>query len=58
MQICIDSYDKKSFLKIINKPFRYISKLNVERVRRYKYAKNSFDILKEQRIYNLFKLRI
>lgn len=57
MQVCIDSYDKKSFLKIINKPFRYISKLNVERVRRYKYAKNSFDILKEQKDIQPFQIK-
>ncbi len=57
MQVCIDPYDKKSFLKIINKPFRYVSKLNVERVRRYKYAKNSFDILKEQKDIQPFQIK-
>ncbi|MDS1002799.1 ATP-dependent helicase [Clostridium sporogenes] len=57
MQVCIDPYDKKGFLKIINKPFRYISKLNVERVRRYKYAKNSFDILKEQKDIQPFQIK-
>lgn len=57
MQVCIDPYDKKGFLKIINKPFRYISKLNLERVRRYKYAKNSFDILKEQKDIQPFQIK-
>ncbi|EJO5346576.1 ATP-dependent helicase [Clostridium botulinum] len=57
MQVCIDPYDKKSFLKIINKPFRYVSKLNVEKVRRYKYDKNTFDILKEQKDIQPFQIK-
>ncbi|WP_251859733.1 ATP-dependent helicase [Clostridium sp. Marseille-Q2269] len=57
MQICIDPYDKKTFIKIINKPFRYVSKLNVERLRRHKYYKNSFDILKEQKDIQPFQIK-
>ncbi|SFU39508.1 DNA helicase-2 / ATP-dependent DNA helicase PcrA [Clostridium sp. DSM 8431] len=38
-------YDRESFIHIINKPFRYISKTSIAYVRDYKEEKDTFDIL-------------
>lgn len=45
LKFAANPFDKESFLKIINKPFRYISKNNIDYVRNYKIQKNSIDIL-------------
>ncbi len=46
LKLAIDSTDKESFLRIINKPFRYISKLNLEKIKSYRYSENLFEVLK------------
>lgn len=45
LSLSIDGSDRASFSQIINKPFRYISKINIERVMLHKYKENCFDIL-------------
>ena len=45
LRLAIDIKDKASFLHIINKPFRYISKSSLESVKSNFEDKSSFDIL-------------
>lgn len=46
LRLAIDKTDLESFLRIINKPFRYIGKLNLEKLRKYKFQENIFEVLK------------
>lgn len=46
LRLSINSSDKDSFLRIINKPFRYIGKSNLEVIRKYKYKEDLFEVLK------------
>lgn len=48
LKLAQNPYDKDAFINIINKPFRYMSKLNIEYVRKYKEERNLFDILIEK----------
>ena len=48
LSLAINPYDRESFIKIINKPFRYISKSNLLYLKEYKIEKDSFDILIEK----------
>ena len=48
LEVAKNPYNRRAFSNIINKPFRYISKLNVEYVRSYREEKNVFDILIEK----------
>lgn len=45
LKLSLDMQDRESFFRIINKPFRYISKLNIEKVKGYPIQDNCFDIL-------------
>ena len=45
LKLSINEFDRESFLKIINKPFRYVSKANLAYVRTYYKEETSFDIL-------------
>ncbi|MDR5587680.1 MULTISPECIES: ATP-dependent helicase [Clostridium] len=45
LKFVVNPFDKESFLKIINKPFRYISKHNIDYVRKYTIQENLIDIL-------------
>lgn len=45
LNLANDSYDRESFNKIINKPFRYISKTSIAYVKDYRESMNVFDIL-------------
>ena len=49
LRLAIDIKDKASFLHIINKPFRYISKSSLEHVRSNFEDKSPFDILINKR---------
>ena len=49
LRLSINIYDRDSFLHIINKPFRYVSKSNLEYVRKYIEEKSPFDILIEKK---------
>lgn len=45
LRLAINIKDRENFLHIINKPFRYVSKSNLEYVRTYREDKCPFDIL-------------
>lgn len=57
LKLSIDITDKESFLRIINKPFRYISKVNIEKVRRSAIRDNCFDMLKDIDDIPIFQLK-
>ena len=48
LSLAMNPYDRESFINIINKPFRYVSKTSIAYIREYKYEKNTFDILIEK----------
>ncbi|NLZ35462.1 ATP-dependent helicase [Clostridium isatidis] len=45
LRLAININDRESFLSIINKPFRYISKANLDYIRKSYEDKSAFDIL-------------
>ncbi|MBC2580114.1 ATP-dependent helicase [Clostridium sp. DJ247] len=47
LKLSLDVADKESFVRIINKPFRYVSKVNIEKVRRNSFKENCFQVLKD-----------
>lgn len=49
LRLAINNKDRECFLHIINKPFRYISKANLDYVRSYMEEKCPFDILIEKK---------
>ena len=49
LRLAINNKDRECFLHIINKPFRYISKANLDYVRSYREEKCPFDILIEKK---------
>ena len=49
LYLAININDRESFLHIINKPFRYVSKSNLEYLRSYREDKCPFDILIEKK---------
>lgn len=57
LKLSIDITDKESFVRIINKPFRYISKVNIEKVRRNTIRDNCFDMLKDIEDIPIFQLK-
>jgi DNA helicase II / ATP-dependent DNA helicase PcrA len=57
LRLSIDISDKDSFVRIINKPFRYISKVNIEKVRKSSIKDNCFDMLKDIEDIPIFQLK-
>lgn len=49
LRLAINNKDRECFLHIINKPFRYVSKANLDYVRSYREEKCPFDILIEKK---------
>ncbi len=47
LKLSIDKTDRDSFIRIINKPFRYVSKLNLENLRRNNVKEDCFEMLKD-----------
>ncbi|MDP4088966.1 MAG: ATP-dependent helicase [Bacillota bacterium] len=45
LRLSQDMTDRASFLRIINRPFRYISKVNLEKIKDYPYKEDCIDIL-------------
>lgn len=58
LKLSIDSSDKFSFLRIINKPFRYISKLNLDKLRRNVVREDCFEMLKEAEGIPVFQMKM
>lgn len=48
LKLSLNINDRESFIRIINKPFRYISKSNIAYVKNFREDKNPFDILIEK----------
>jgi DNA helicase-2/ATP-dependent DNA helicase PcrA len=46
LKLSINSTDKDSFFRIINKPFRYVSKINLEKIRSNIKVDDCFEMLK------------
>lgn len=44
LKLSIDEYDKESFIRIVNRPFRFISRINIEKVRKNYTRESCFDI--------------
>lgn len=57
LRLSIDTSDKVSFFRIINKPFRYISKINIEKLRYQADNKDCFEALKSIKDLPLFQMK-
>ncbi|MEW8956331.1 ATP-dependent helicase [Clostridium sp.] len=57
LKLSINPSDKESFLRVINKPFRYISKSTLEKVRNHPYDENVFDTLEKYQDMKAFQLK-
>lgn len=57
LKLSIDTTDKESFMRIINKPFRYIGKVNIEKVRRNIIKENCFETLKNLEDIPIFQVK-
>lgn len=57
LKLSIDSTDKISFLRIINKPFRYIGKVSLEKIKSYRFKEDLFEVLKNVDDLPLFQMK-
>lgn len=57
LKLSIDKSNKENFLRIINKPFRYISKINLEKLRGNNRCEDCFETLKENEKIPPFQLK-
>ncbi|WP_426349610.1 ATP-dependent helicase [Alloiococcus sp. CFN-8] len=57
LKLSIDTKDRESFIRIINKPFRYISKTAIMEVRSHQYVQDAFEILKGYKDIPVFQLK-
>lgn len=57
LRLSIDNKDRDSFLRIINKPFRYISKHSLLEVKNYTYSSDCFEILKGNKDIPAFQIK-
>lgn len=57
LKLSIDSSDKESFFRIINKPFRYISKTNLDKLKNESIREDLFEKLKEMESLPVFQLK-
>ena len=58
LKLSIDKSDKESFLRIINKPFRYVSKLNLDNLRRNFVKEDCFEMVKEIEGIPIFQMKM
>ena len=58
LKLSIDESDKESFLRIINKPFRYVSKLNLDNLRRNTVKEDCFEMVKEISGVPVFQMKM
>jgi DNA helicase-2/ATP-dependent DNA helicase PcrA len=58
LKLSIDKSDKESFLKIINKPFRYVSKLNLDNLRRNSVKEDCFEMVKDIEGVPVFQMKM
>lgn len=57
LKLSVDTTDRESFTRIINKPFRYISKVNLEKVRRNIIKESCFETLKDLEDIPVFQMK-
>lgn len=57
LKLSIDNKDRDSFIRIINKPFRYISKNSLLEVKNYTYYSDCFEILKSNKDMPAFQIK-
>ncbi len=58
LKLSIDESDKESFLRIINKPFRYVSKLNLDNFRRNIVKQDCFETVKDIEGVPVFQMKM
>ena len=58
LKLSIDISDKVSFLRIINKPFRYVSKLNLDKLRRNIIKEDCFEMVKDIEGVPVFQMKM
>ena len=58
LKLSIDKSDKESFVRIINKPFRYISKLNLDNLKRNYVKEDCFEMLKDIEGIPIFQMKM
>ncbi|AGY77950.1 ATP-dependent helicase [Clostridium autoethanogenum] len=57
LKLAVNMCDKNSFMRIINKPFRYIGKVNIKKVIDNRIRENCFDILRQVGDLPIFQLK-
>lgn len=57
LKLSIDNTDKISFLRIINKPFRYIGKLSLGKVKSHGFKEDLFEVLKDVDDLPIFQMK-
>lgn len=57
LRLAVDMCDKDSFMRIINKPFRYIGRVNIKKVIDSRIKENCFDVLKQIGDLPIFQLK-
>ena len=58
LKLSIDKSDRESFLRIINKPFRYVSKLNLDNLRRNPEREDCFEMVKDIEGIPVFQMKM
>lgn len=58
LKLSVDPYDKNSFIRIINKPFRYISKNTLDSLMKYEFEESCFNIMKGLQNMAPFQLKV
>ncbi|MGH4118706.1 ATP-dependent helicase [Clostridium sp.] len=58
LKLSIDKTERDSFLRIINKPFRYISKLNLDKLRRNSVKDDCFEMVKDIEGTPVFQMKM
>ena len=57
LNLSIDPTDKESFFRVINKPFRYVSKNILEEMKKNPYKENLFEKLKENKNIHPYQVK-
>jgi len=58
LKLSIDKSDKDSFIRIINKPFRYVSKLNLDNLKRNSVREDCFEMVKDIESIPIFQMKM
>lgn len=58
LNLSLNPYDRTSFLRVINKPFRYVSKNTLDGLKKYAYEDNCFNIIKTVQDMAPFQLKV